>query len=109
MTLTPDEFPTPAQTINFCLGRIVITPGAIAAMERSGEDPLLFIVRHGRGDWGEVNSADEAMNNAAVANEGDPDRRYRVLSAYQTSLGERIWVITEADRSSTCVLLPDEY
>ena len=59
--------------------------------------------RHRAGDWGEVDAADAAANDRAVS-EGE-----RVLSAYTLKDGTRLWVITEADRSSTCILLPDEY
>jgi hypothetical protein len=44
-----------------------------------------------------------------VAHEGDGEQQARVLSSYPTAFGEKLWVITEADRSSTCILLPDEY
>ena len=80
------------------------TPGALAALERSGEDALLFLTRHGQCDWGEVCADDRKLNDDAVAHEGG-----RVLSAYSTNLGERLWIITEADRSATTLLLPDEY
>jgi hypothetical protein len=62
-----------------------------------------FLGRHVAGDWGQVCAADAAENELSV-NEG-----FRILSAYTLNTGTRIWIITEADRSSTCVLLPDEY
>lgn len=93
----------------FRLGRLVATPGAIHALQRARQDPLVIIERHRRGDWGEVSHGDARLNDDAVAHEGNPDRQHRVLSAYRTSVGERIWVITEADRSATTMLLPDEY
>jgi hypothetical protein len=65
--------------------------------------PAAFIDRHARGDWGEVSGDDWNLNDEAIEN-GD-----RLLSAYRTSKGERLWIITERDRSSTCLLLPDEY
>ncbi len=68
-----------------------------------------FLLRHGAGDWGELSTEDAHENCVAVAHEGDPDRQLRVLSAYRTKLGERIWVITEADRATTTFLLPEEY
>lgn len=93
----------------FRLGRLVATPGAIEALQRSRQDPLVFLNRHRAGDWGEVCPSDARLNDEAISHEGDPDRQSRVLSSYQTAAGEKLWVITEADRSSTCVLLPDEY
>jgi len=93
----------------FRLGRLTATPGAIRAMQRAGQDPLALIERHRRGDWGVVGEDDAGANERAVAHEGDPDRQERVLSVYVTDVGDRLWVITEADRSATCVLLPEDY
>ena len=93
----------------FKLGTLVATPGAIAALQRSGEDPAAFVERHCHGDWGDVDAHDRQANDAAVAHEGDPDRQERVLSAYTTRTGDRLWVLTEHDRSVTTFLCPDEY
>ncbi len=90
-------------TKSFSIGTLVATRGALAALEAAGQPPLLFIIRHLRRDWGEVCPEDWQANDEAVEN-GD-----RLLSAYRTSLGERLWVITEWDRSVTTLLLPDEY
>jgi hypothetical protein len=87
----------------FPLGQIVMTPGAMETMQRSNQTPLRFLLRHGAGDWGDVDAGDKRLNDQALVEGG------RVLSSYQTKLGEKIWVITEADRSSTCLLLPSEY
>jgi hypothetical protein len=87
----------------FPLGSIVATPGALAALDRAGNTPAPFLRRHVSGDWGEVDSDDRAENKRSVA------CGLRLLSAYTLSDGTRIWVITEADRSSTCILLPEEY
>jgi hypothetical protein len=87
----------------FSLGSIVATPGALAALDRAGDTATAFLRRHVSGDWGEVDSEDRAENERSV------DSGLRLLSAYALSDGTRIWVITEADRSSTCVLLPKEY
>ncbi len=62
-----------------------------------------FLVRHQSGDWGTVGEDDAEENDLSVR-EG-----FRILSAYRTSQGEKIWVITEADRSPTTILLPNEY
>jgi hypothetical protein len=93
----------PHITNRFSLGEIVATRGALSVLEKSGQSPLLFLVRHARGDWGEVGKEDWDANNEAVQNGG------RLLSAYRTSLNERLWIITEWDRSVTTLLLPDEY
>ena len=87
----------------FPLGRVVATPGALAALEAAGELPHGYLARHARGDWGDIPEEDARENERSVR-EG-----FRILSAYRTGLGTRLWVITEADRSSTCLLLPEEY
>ena len=87
----------------FPLGQLVATPGALAVLEASGVSPLELISRHASGDWGEVSISDKLANDCAVTD------GTRIFSAYQLPSGERVWVITEADRSSTCVLLPSEY
>lgn len=87
----------------FPLGQIVATPGALEALKQSGQGALPFLARHQYGDWGIVCPAD-AAENALSVREG-----YRVLSAYRLDSGVRIWIITEANRSITTVLLPEEY
>ena len=93
----------------FKLGQTVATPGALAALEKSNESALPFLLKHQSGNWGEVCDDDKKLNDEAVAHEGDPDQQQRVLSCYRTSKNERIWVITEWDRSVTTLLLPSEY
>jgi hypothetical protein len=87
----------------FSLGQTVATPGALEALEEAGQSPAVFLDRHVTGDWGDCDKEDAAANDRAVK-EGS-----RVFSVYRTQKGVKIWVITEADRSSTCILLPDEY
>jgi hypothetical protein len=87
----------------FPLGRLAATPGALEAMKASGQTSEFFIARHGAGDWGEVNEEDQGLNDEALLH-GD-----RLLSVYKTLRGVRLYVITEADRSATTVLLPSEY
>lgn len=84
-------------------GQVVATPGALSALEDSNQAPSEFLLRHVRGDWGLVDDEDKATNDSALKNEG------RLLSAYETANGERLWVITEWDRSATTLLLPSEY
>lgn len=87
----------------FPLGQIDSTPAALEALNDSGQSPSFFLNRHVSGDWGDVCEDDKAANDDALLH-GD-----RILSAYRTAKGIKIWVITEADRSSTCILLPEEY
>ncbi len=87
----------------FPIGQLVATPGALAALEASGDDPLAFLIKHVCLDPGDLSPADIAENLLSVA------KGFRILSAYRLSDGTRIWIITEADRSSTCILLPEEY
>ena len=91
------------KTARFPLGAVVATPGALEALETAGQSPAEFLSRHAAGDWGEIGSEDSRANDEAVAN-GE-----RLLSAYRTKAGEKIWIITEADRSATTILLPSEY
>jgi len=89
--------------VSFPLGQLVSTPGAIEAMTRAGQNPVQFLDRHRAGDWGEVNAEDWSINDRAVI-DGD-----RILSAYTLKTNTRVWIITEADRSVTTILLPQEY
>jgi hypothetical protein len=86
----------------FPMGQIVATPGAIALLDRVPASGLELILRHVSGDFGVVDEEDRKANCDAIR-EGT-----RVLSAYEV-LGERLWIITEADRSVTTLLLPSEY
>jgi len=87
----------------FRLGQLVATPGAIETLSESNEGSISFLRRHQCGDWGELSPEDKRANSQAVSTAG------RILSAYRTKKGVKLWVITEADRSSTCILLPSEY
>jgi hypothetical protein len=84
------------------LGRIVATPGALKLLTEARGHPLDLLARHATGDWGELCAFDRQQNDIAVR-EG-----YRVLSSYPVG-SERVWVITEADRSVTTILLPEDY
>lgn len=99
----PEEAGRPERR-GFPLGQTVATPGALAALSEAQESPLPYLARHARGDWGEVGPEDWRANNAALVS-GD-----RLLSAYTLAMTkERLWIITEADRSYTTLLLPEEY
>jgi hypothetical protein len=87
----------------FSLGVLVATPAALQALERTGEDARTFIRRHIRGDWGDLPDSDKKENDCSI------DIPLRILSAYTLRDQTKLWIITEADRSSTCVLLPEDY
>jgi hypothetical protein len=93
----------------FSLGRVVATPQALEAIKRAEQSPAHFLDLHVTGSWGDLCAEDRRLNDEAIAHEGDPDRRDRVLSAYVTRGGVKLYVITEHDRSYTTILLPDEY
>ena len=95
--------PTTTTSASFYLGRVFSTPGAMEALAESNQHPLEFLQRHTRGDWGEVCDEDKSENELSIR-EG-----FRILSAYRTAKDVRLWIITEADRSSTTILLPEEY
>ena len=90
-------------TTMFSLGRLAATPGDLEAIEASGQTPSFFLARHASGDWGCVNEEDRQLNEEAVRDGS------RLLSVYETLRGVRLYVITEADRSVTTILLPEEY
>jgi hypothetical protein len=87
----------------FLLGQTVATPAALEALTDARQEPSEFFHRHAVGDWGDCDPEDAAANDAAVV-DGD-----RIFSVYHTKRGVKLWVITEADRSSTCLLLPEDY
>lgn len=86
----------------FPLGQLAATPGAVKTMKRAGINPAALLRRHASCDWGDVPPEDARANNDAL-HLGE-----RVLSSYGDGDG-RLWIITEADRSSTTILRPDEY
>jgi hypothetical protein len=85
------------------LGQTAATPGALAVLERAKQPPTCFLDRQAIGDWGELEPIDVAENEYGVLH------GLRLLSSYQTGTGERLWIITEADRSATTLLLLGEY
>lgn len=80
-----------------------MTPGVMDAFSRSDKDVRHYLRRHMTGDWGDLGSDDKHANEIALEDGS------RIFSAYNLSTDERIWVITEADRSATTFLLPGEY
>jgi hypothetical protein len=92
----------------FSPGRLLATPGALRAMEEAGQSPAFFLERHLVGDWGEVDDEDKRANDRALVDGS------RILSAYRTLKGVRIWIITEAAddegrRAASTAILPEEY
>ena len=83
--------------VKFSPGSLYITPGAFKAFRN---DVTVYLIR---GDWGEVDEHDRRENELSL------EHGWRILSAYTLSNGTKIWIITEADRSSTTILLPEEY
>ena len=84
-------------------GRLVATPGALAVLEQVNKSPLEFLSRHLRGDWGDLCQEDKGENELSLK------CGFRLLSSYQVTDSEKLWIITEADRSVTTLLLPADY
>jgi hypothetical protein len=89
--------------MRFQPGYLTATPGALEVLEDAKQSPMEFVQRHLAGDFGEVCAEDAAENELSIK------KGFRILSAYRTNKGVRLWIITEADRSSTTILLPEEY
>ena len=87
----------------FRLGRLCATSGAIRTLTSAAADPIEYVARHLAGDWGDLEPEDCAANDRALR------LGERIISAYRLANAERIWIITEADRSATTILLPAEY
>ncbi len=89
-------------TAQLPLGRVVATPGALKLLEEAREHPFDYLARHATGDWGDLCAFDRRQNEIALR-EG-----LRIFSSYETPAG-CCWIITEADRSITTILLPEDY
>ncbi len=89
------------RAVGFSLGQVVATPGVLETLDPS--EMLLSLARHARGDWGELDPEDIRENELSLA------QGFRLLSAYRSREGVKFWIITEADRSVTTFLLPEEY
>lgn len=84
----------------FELGQLVVTPGALAALEKSGQNAMEFLSRH---VTREIPEEDKKENQFSL------EKGFRLMSSYRTTAGGRVWIITEGTRSHTALLLPDEY
>lgn len=89
--------------MTFPLGQIVATPGALRLLEEMHVSPELLLNRHQSGDWGTIPAEDRTENEISVK------QGFRVMSSYPIGVDERVWIITEADRSVTTILKPEEY
>ena len=87
----------------FPLGQVVATPGALRALAEAGQEPAELLDRHASGFWGDVCEEDWRANEEALRH------GLRILSSYRLVSGEKLWIITEADRSATTLLTPQEY
>lgn len=98
---------TPTISLNetplFPLGALYATPGALQTLHQQQIEPSTLLLRHSQGDWGELDAHDRLENQLAL------EQGYRLLSSYRLQESEKIWIITEADRSATTILLPSEY
>ena len=86
-------------------GRILLTPGAIEAMQKCRTKPSVLLIRHLTGDWGTLDSDDANANKRAL----NPKAPLRILSSYPLTPDDTVWIITEHDRSVTTLLIPSEY
>jgi hypothetical protein len=102
VTITQDSTATQG-AIRFPLGQVLLTPGAIEALSESGQMPHEFLRRHARLEQGELSDEDHKENLFSV------NKHLRIFSAFKTTQGVKLRVITEADRSATTILLPSEY
>ncbi len=87
----------------FALGQTYVTPGAEEALQIAGQTAIEFLRRHMSCDWGELSADDVCENELSLRN------GFRLMSNYRIREGQQLWIITEADRSATTILLPSEY
>jgi hypothetical protein len=102
-TQTPSSIqPLPNRSL-FQLGKLLATPGALDMLRKLNRTPFEFTERHRQGDWGDLDQEDINANNQALLTGA------RLLSAYRIDADTKLWIITEADRKATTLLLPEEY
>jgi hypothetical protein len=100
---------SPLSNEKFVLGRCVATPGALGALEHNQIAPILYLARHVSGDWGDLGERDKALNDEALIPNPETGECDRILSMYVLPDSQKLYVITEWDRSVTTILLRDEY
>lgn len=99
-TAKANSTPSP---VRFSLGRLLITPAAADTLEEANQSPQEFLSHHARLEQGELSDEDQRENEFSV------NKCLRIFSAFKTAKGEKLWVITEADRSATTILMPEDY
>lgn len=87
----------------FPLGAVVATPAALRLLRDNGLTPMQLLLRHSTGDWSEMDKQDQEANSLAIKSGA------RLFASYDVTEQDRVWIITEADRSSTTILLPSDY
>lgn len=87
----------------FPLGEIVATPASLATIEKAGQGPREFLLRHASGDWGDLCREDRKRNQFSL------QRGFQIFSSYRNDAGDELWIITDNDFSITTILLPQEY
>jgi hypothetical protein len=97
----PKNNQSQSRKTKFPLGQTVATANAIASVP--ADEILVALSRHVQGDWGDVGEEDRKENELSLT------RGFRLLSVYHTQAGVKFWIITEADRSVTTVLMPSDY
>ena len=102
-TTTTEAAETTTAPVCFPLGRLFLTPDASEALEDSGQSPQEFVSRHSRLERDELSDEDHDENLFSVY------KPLRIFSAFRTADGVKLWIITEADRSATTILLPSDY
>ena len=100
---TPPDSDEDSRPLLFPHGKLLATPGALDLLDRTATNAAELLLRHQQGDWGSVPPEDVEANWRSLKDGS------RLLSSYVLGQGERLWIITEADRSVTTLLLPDEY
>ena len=99
----PTSTPHHTLTPRFPLGRVVATPHALSVLSVQAIPPERLLERHARGDWGELDAEDVQANQEAL------QHGWRLFSSYTLGEAVKVWIITEADRSVTTILMPDDY
>lgn len=98
-----EQITRPNDQIRLPLGRLVGTPSALDLLNSAGVNPITLLERHHTGDWGDLDAEDWETNQYSLIH------GLRILSSYRLDQNEKVWIITEADRSVTTILLPSDY